>query len=251
MSSSTPDITLYTNHGCPWAQRAHIALAALGLPFKEVIIDLDTPREAWYLKINPRGLVPTLIYDTETICESGIVAHFLADLQPSLPAPLSSGPLLSSPSNTPAGALHRARVAFFADAYFSKVHASSFALLKAADEAERDKLGGEMVGLIRKELEGLVGKYVKEGGFFDGREGIGMAEVLLAPFLLRFYAFARADGPHALFPADFPDRMARECPAFDGWAKRVMAQETIRGSWDEESVVRKMAERVEGMRAKV
>lgn len=49
----SPKITLYTNHGCPWAQRAHIVLKELDLPYEEVIIDLDTPRPDWYLKINP------------------------------------------------------------------------------------------------------------------------------------------------------------------------------------------------------
>lgn len=51
--AATPDIILYTNHGCPWAQRAHIALEELGIPFKEEIIDLDRPRDPWYLKVNP------------------------------------------------------------------------------------------------------------------------------------------------------------------------------------------------------
>lgn len=58
-----PKILLYTNHICPWAQRAHIALSALGLPYDESIVDLDTPRTPEYLAINPRGLVPTLNYD--------------------------------------------------------------------------------------------------------------------------------------------------------------------------------------------
>jgi glutathionyl-hydroquinone reductase len=46
-------ITLYTNHACPWAHRAHIVLKELGLKYDEVIIDLNTPREPWYLEINP------------------------------------------------------------------------------------------------------------------------------------------------------------------------------------------------------
>lgn len=50
-----PKITLYTNHGCPWAHRAHIALKELQLPYEEVIIDLGRPREEWYLEINPVG----------------------------------------------------------------------------------------------------------------------------------------------------------------------------------------------------
>lgn len=53
MGSSADTITLYTNHRCPWAHRAHIAVKELGLKYEEVIIDLDTPREPWYLEINP------------------------------------------------------------------------------------------------------------------------------------------------------------------------------------------------------
>lgn len=52
-SASPPRITLYTNHGCPYAHRAHITLKELGLDYDEVIIDLSKPREEWYLKINP------------------------------------------------------------------------------------------------------------------------------------------------------------------------------------------------------
>lgn len=48
-------IHLDTNHRCPYAHRAHIALEELGLSFEETIIDLDTPRPQWYLDINPRG----------------------------------------------------------------------------------------------------------------------------------------------------------------------------------------------------
>jgi glutathione S-transferase len=59
-SASPPTIKLYTNHSCPWAHRAHIALRELGLPFTEEIIDLQVPRTPEYLKVNPRGLVPTI-----------------------------------------------------------------------------------------------------------------------------------------------------------------------------------------------
>jgi glutathione S-transferase len=53
-SAAVPKLTLYTNHGCPWAQRAHIALTELKLPYDEVIIPLDRPRDEWYLKeVNP------------------------------------------------------------------------------------------------------------------------------------------------------------------------------------------------------
>jgi len=52
-TAAPPKITLYTNHRCPYAQRAHITLAELGLPYEEVIIDLERPRDPWYLEVNP------------------------------------------------------------------------------------------------------------------------------------------------------------------------------------------------------
>ena len=50
---AAPKIILYTNHACPWAHRAHIALRESGLQYEEVIIDLNKPREPWYLEVNP------------------------------------------------------------------------------------------------------------------------------------------------------------------------------------------------------
>lgn len=50
---AAPKIILYTNHGCPWAHRAHIVLKELGLQYEEIIIDLNKPREPWYLEVNP------------------------------------------------------------------------------------------------------------------------------------------------------------------------------------------------------
>lgn len=108
-----PKITLYTNHRCPWAHRAHIALNELDLPFEEIIIDLDTPRPQWYLDINPRGLVPAIKYsvpgvmDEEIIYESGIVAQYLCDSFPSHVLPASK--------ETPTSALRRAKTNFFVD----------------------------------------------------------------------------------------------------------------------------------------
>lgn len=64
---AAPKIILYTNHGCPWAHRAHIALKESGLEYEEVIIDLSVPREQWYLDINPVSILRTTRRPLETI----------------------------------------------------------------------------------------------------------------------------------------------------------------------------------------
>lgn len=50
--TSTGSLTLYTNKGCTNCHRIHITLSELGLAYKSVEIDLEKPRESWYLELN-------------------------------------------------------------------------------------------------------------------------------------------------------------------------------------------------------
>jgi len=172
--SGGPEIILYTNHGCPWAHRAHIALKELGLSYKEVIIDLDRPREPWYLEINPRGLVPTINYNGDIITESAVVAQFLADAHQSHLLP---------PTTSVANALYRARVAFFVDAFFSKAMPLIFAGQRAQSEADKDAAAEDLVAVVVKELEPLF-NWNNSSPFFGGSDRLTLAEVGFAPSLL-------------------------------------------------------------------
>lgn len=204
MATSNASITLYSFHGCPYAHRAHIALAELGLKYDEVAIDLSRPREPWYLKINPvstppkhdsptspksnsffvpqqRGLVPSLTYKHpalgatgHTFTESGVLIQFLCDMHPShlLPA-----------SNTPMGALFRARLNFFVDTWNTKVGTLMFAMYKAAKDEEKEAIAREWVSAVEKEIEPLL----KDAGpFFGGQSRMTLAEVSCrGPALIR------------------------------------------------------------------
>lgn len=182
---SSPKIILYTSRLCPWAHRAHIVLKELGLPFEEVTIDLTTPREPWYLEINPvcccpahcmngaieltiekRGLVPALNYDGNIITESAIVARFLADAHPSHLLPPSTGV---------ENALYRARLDWFVDAFISKVNPHIFGGARATSEEDRDKSAEELVAAVAKDIEPHLvdGK----GPFYGGSETLTLAEV--------------------------------------------------------------------------
>jgi glutathione S-transferase len=162
-SNETPEIILYTNHYCPWAHRAHIALAALGLPFKEEIIDLSVPRTPEYLAVNPRGLVPSISYNGTIITESAIVAQFLADAHPSA---------LVKVSSAEGGALERAKINFFVDAFMSKVNGQILPLLRA-EESEKEALVEKIVQAVEKEVEPLL----KDAGpFFGGSSKVTLAE---------------------------------------------------------------------------
>jgi len=222
-NGTTPEIVLYTNRLCPWAHRAHIVLAELGLPFKEVTIDLDTPREPWYLKVNPRGLVPALSYNGEIITESAIVAQFLSDAHPSH---------LEKASNAPGGALQRARINFFVDAVTSKVNGFSNTASRTLDEKERAELGTKLVDAVVKELEPLLSDAAP---YFGGSDKLTLAEIQTGSLILRWLEYPKYG---LLTPNVLSDLEAR-APNFYKWGTKVIAHPSVNGIWDAEVVTQR------------
>ncbi|KAJ5558239.1 hypothetical protein N7535_008453 [Penicillium sp. DV-2018c] len=225
---SAPKVILYTNRLCPWAHRAHTALKECGLEYEEVTIDLDTPREPWYLEINPRGLVPSISYNNAILTESGIVAQFIADAHP---------PTLLPPSTPANNALYRARLNFFVDAFFSKVVPHFFASLRAANEAERDAAAEQLVAAVVKEIEPLLAETEGAGPFFGGSEKLTLAEVQSGSFLLRILSFAKPEV--GLVSGKF-NTLIERAPRFRRWAEATVKHESVNFIYDEKKVAEKM-----------
>jgi len=67
---------------CPFAERARLVLAAKGIEYECVNINLKDKPE-WFLEINPLGKVPTIeMSDGKVIYESAICCEFLEDMYP-------------------------------------------------------------------------------------------------------------------------------------------------------------------------
>ncbi|OJJ50803.1 hypothetical protein ASPZODRAFT_11653 [Penicilliopsis zonata CBS 506.65] len=213
-------IILYTNRGCPWAHRAHIALKELGLDYEEITIDLNKPREPWYLEVNPRGLVPSLSYNGNIILESAIVAQFLADSHPSHLIPATGNPENS---------LVRARIAFFVDTFVSKIVPHFHTAVRTESEEARQEASEALAAVIAKDIEPLL----PESGFFGGSERLTLAEVLTGSFLLRILAFSKPE--HGLLSPALPGLLAQS-PKFSRWSSAVVAHESVNFIWDEKAV---------------
>ncbi|KAJ5745821.1 hypothetical protein N7520_011003 [Penicillium odoratum] len=229
---SAPKIILYTNHLCPWAHRAHIALKESGLDYEEVIIDLDTPREPWYLEINPRGQVPTLSYNGNIIAESGIIAQFIADAHPSTLLP---------PSGTAENALVRARISFLVDSFFNKVVPHFLASIRSASEEERDAAAQALAAAAAKEIEPLLAETDGKGPFFGGNEKITLAEVQSGSFLLRILGFTKPE--HGLVSKNLPALLEAQAPRFKRWAEATAQQESVNFIFDLKTVADRMRSR--------
>ncbi|KAJ8613068.1 hypothetical protein MRB53_037120 [Persea americana] len=232
-----PKIKFYTNHGCPWAHRAQITLKELGLPYEEVIIPLDKPREQWYLDINPRGLVPTIEYsagplDKEIIYESAIVSQFLADIRPSH--------LLPGSNSSPTAALNRAHLAFFVDTFMTKVNSNTYPMLLASDD-EKEQKTKAYTAAIEKDIEPLL-KDAKP--FFAGSEQLTFAETQVAPFLLRLRSYIKGN----FIDASVGEKL-EALPNFSKWWSAITNHPSITFNFEEETFIENTGKRLAKLKA--
>ncbi|KAH6886955.1 thioredoxin-like protein [Thelonectria olida] len=231
--SASPNIIFYTDRQCPFAHRVYIALAELELPFKEQFVDINVPRTEEYLKVNPKGKIPSLSYNGEILVESGIIAKFLADAHPSHLIP---------PSDSEAGALRRARVDFFVTTYETNVLSLVHKLMFTPSTQEAQGIVSSMVENIVQEIEPLL---VNAKPYFDGSDKVTLAEVLTASFVLRFISLVR----HGILPPSTSNELATRAPHFTRWAQMIEETPNIAGIYEEMVWVNKFNEKIANARA--
>ena len=85
---------MYTLYYAPGSASVvvHLALLEIGAPYQLELVDLDkdSQHSAEYLKLNPHGVVPTLIIDGKAMTESAALLMILAERHPEahlMPAP--------------------------------------------------------------------------------------------------------------------------------------------------------------------
>ena len=79
-------LELYHNINSVCAQKVRIALLEKGVEAKEHLLTLrGDQNDPAYLKINPNGVVPTLVHDGNVILESSLILYYLDDAFPNPP----------------------------------------------------------------------------------------------------------------------------------------------------------------------
>jgi glutathione S-transferase len=85
-SGSGSMLTLYNYWSSVCSQKARLCLAEKDLAYENKPIDLFT-FEHWqpaYKKLNPKGVVPTLVHDGRVIIESNVIIEYLEDAFPAV-----------------------------------------------------------------------------------------------------------------------------------------------------------------------
>ena len=80
-------LELYTHPMSPCAQKVRIVLAEKGLPWTGVHVDLAGKENLRpeYLKLNPQGVVPTLVHRGVPVVESSVICEYLDEAFPEPP----------------------------------------------------------------------------------------------------------------------------------------------------------------------
>ena len=75
----------HANHST-CSQKVRLCLAEKGLEYESQLVNLATNEHLTpeYLKLNPNGVVPTLVHDGAVITDSGVICEYLDDVFPSV-----------------------------------------------------------------------------------------------------------------------------------------------------------------------
>jgi glutathione S-transferase len=77
-------LTLYDFGNSVCCQKVRITMRAKGLAWEAVNVDLFKAEQydPKYLKLNPKGIVPTLVHEGKSIIESTLICEYLDDTFP-------------------------------------------------------------------------------------------------------------------------------------------------------------------------
>lgn len=75
-------VVLYHHPGSLCSQKVRLALAEKGVTYEAKTIDIGPSAEnlePWYVKLNPRGVVPTLVHDGQPVTDSARIVRYIDD----------------------------------------------------------------------------------------------------------------------------------------------------------------------------
>jgi glutathione S-transferase len=193
--SAAKGITLYTHKMCPFAQKAWIALNLAGSPFDLQEVQLYGGKPDWFLKMNPKGLVPVLKHGDRVIIESEVILDYIA-----------SGDFPTSRELGPEGEEERW--------WRQTVDLRLRPLGKSA--VQMGQFSGDLKALLL-EME----QRLQTSGSYLAGEDVSLADASAFPFLYRL------DHEYKLGESDFP--------ALKGWLQRMSQMDevahTVMQSW--------------------
>jgi glutathione S-transferase len=236
--SSQRTLELYHAGLTSCSKKSRLCLKEKGLPYRSHFVRLDKfeHHDPAYLKLNPNGLVPTLVHDGKVVIESGVINEYVDEVFPERPL-------------KPADPLARARMRVFckmADEYglpatriptWTRTKSAALKQMGEADFAKMveetplidhrlklQALKGE--GFTKKEFDEAYGRmeYVyarcdaalAEGEYLAG-DAFSLADIAILPYVHSF--------------KDVRPDLTTRYPRTAAWLERMMARPAVRETY--------------------
>jgi len=237
--SDASGLVLYHGLASTCSQKVRLALFEKELRFTSRLMDLQKfeQHDPRYLRINPDGLVPSLVVDGRTVVESNVILEYLEDAFPGIPL-------------APSDPHERARMRLmtrFADTFaYNSVFVMTWVrfIAPAARQLSRDQLAQVLQRIpsrerrerwkiaaldgfsqqeIDKSLQGMretlrrIDQWASDGGDWLVQGGYSLADIALVPFVQRIFTLCPdLQAPHAGYPA------------LSAWHSRMLARPAVR-----------------------
>ena len=184
------------------SKKSRIVLKEKGLDYVSHYVSLSDfeHHDSEYLKLNPNGLVPTLVHDGAVIIESTVINEYLDEV--------TEGNML------PADPLERAHCRAWIE-FGNALLSDAFTVTSVEDEAELAKILaklGDKLDRLEREIKG--------GPFFLGAE-VSLVDAAMTPALQRLTWANEIHPPLALFAAR---------PKVAGLWRALAERESVQGS---------------------
>lgn len=220
-------LKLYGGWFCPFVQRVWLTLEEKKLPYQYVEIN-PYKKEAEFLEMNPRGLVPTLAVPVDSagteqrpLYESSVIAEYLEDAY--------ADETKYGPHLLPSDAYQKARARLWIDHISTRIIPAFYKFLQHTP----DKIF--TIDQAREELHGhiktLVAQMDPEGPWFLGKN-ISLVDISLAPwakrlFLLDYYK----PGGLQIPPEGGEDNVWTR---WNAWMKAVENRPSVKDTWSDD-----------------
>ncbi|KAF5875883.1 putative glutathione transferase omega-1 protein [Botrytis fragariae] len=174
--SKEEPVKLYAGWFCPFTQRVLLLLLEKRIPFQYIEVN-PYQKPLSLLKLNPRGLIPTLSYEGKALYESTIICEFLEDAYPShYPRLLTREPF------------ERARLKIWTDHITSRVVPAFNRFLQYQSVSQMDPRFVTIRDGFLTSLYEFTQEMHPIGPYFAGKEPC-IVDYVLAPWALRIWVF--------------------------------------------------------------
>ncbi|EMD00209.1 hypothetical protein BAUCODRAFT_21851 [Baudoinia panamericana UAMH 10762] len=194
-------LKLYSGWFCPFVQRAWTVLEEKKIPYQYIEVNPYHKPDS-LLKLNPRGLVPTLQYDNKPLYESTVICEFLEDAYP------DHGPHLLPEDPRIIPAFHRF------------LQYQPMEDKEGLKEVREDFLG---------KLKELAAEMDPNGPFFLGSEP-SLIDFVVAPWVMRLWVFDHFKEGLGIPESDADDKVWSR---FRKWQKALQERPSIHDTTSE------------------